>query len=166
MWTWDTGGLLPVRVGESAGAGTTTHTWWADPQSTLGTAVADGTPGGALSWLLADSTGSVTDTADGAGVTGSATLDPFGGPAAVTGTGYAGNPLRFHGQYLDTVTGLYDVRARDYDASAGRFTGPDAHPAQPGVGFAQTYGYAGNRPTVDADPSGLCPICIGAIGGR
>ncbi|WP_322778623.1 RHS repeat-associated core domain-containing protein [Frankia sp. Cas4] len=95
-------------------------------------------------------------------MTGSASLDPFGGPAAVTGTGYAGNPLRFHGQYLDTVTGLYDLRARDYDASAGRFTGPDAHPAQSGVGFTQAYGYAGNRPTVDADPSGLCPLCIGA----
>ncbi len=164
-WTWDTGGPLPVRIGETTGAGTTAHTWWADPQSTLGTAIADGTPGGTLSWLLADTTGSITDIADGAGVTGSASLDPFGGPAAVTGTGYAGNPLRFHGQYLDGVTGLYDLRARDYDASAGRFTGPDAHPAQSGVGFTQAYGYAGNRPTVDADPSGLCPICIGALTG-
>lgn len=76
----------------------------------------------------------------------------------------ATNPLRFHGQYLDDLTGLYDMRARDYSTGAGRFTSTDPRPADPGTAFAQTYHYGYNQPTVLSDPSGACPWCaVGAV---
>ena len=63
------------------------------------------------------------------------------------------NFMQFTGEYLDP-TGLYHLRARQYDASLGRFLRPD--PAGHGVGspFIASYVYAANRPTVLVDPSG------------
>ncbi|MGD0167348.1 MAG: RHS repeat-associated core domain-containing protein [Gaiellaceae bacterium] len=85
---------------------------------------------------------------------------PFGealanGGGAITNDG---NPLAFTGQYLDPVTGLYDLRARNYDPSVGRFTSVDP------LGYrdapeASPYGYARNDPTAGKDPSGK-----GAVG--
>ena len=48
---------------------------------------------------------------------------PFG-EALANGGGVItndGNPLAFTGQYLDPVTGPYDMRARSYDPDLGRF---------------------------------------------
>ncbi|MET8041521.1 RHS repeat-associated core domain-containing protein [Micromonospora sp. NPDC005215] len=159
-WTWDTLGL-PTRVEENNGAGTVTHRWWDEPQGQLGTALAD-TVGANPSWLLDDYQGSLTDLANATTLTGSASFDPFGEMVTSTG-GYAANPLRFHGQYLDDKIGLYDVRARDYDAASGRFTAPDPVPAADGSPFVQTYHYGNNRPTVLTDPTGQCAIVCTAI---
>ncbi|WP_432835727.1 RHS repeat-associated core domain-containing protein [Dactylosporangium sp. CA-092794] len=157
-WTWDTLGDLATRLDETTAGGATTHQWWADPVSALGTAVAD-TAGPTPIWLLGDYQGSITDAATAAGLTSSQTLDPFGNP--VSGT--SGGPLGFHGQYRDDQTGLYDVRARDYDPATGRFTAPDPVAADPGTPFAATYHYGYNRPGVFTDPSGQwVNILIGA----
>ncbi|WP_422771366.1 RHS repeat domain-containing protein [Plantactinospora sp. WMMC1484] len=162
-WTWDTLGL-PTRIEERNGSGTATHQWWADPQTDLGTALAD-TVAATPSWLLGDFQGSITDTAGPTALTGSATLGPYGEPVTANGT-YPANPLRFHGQYLDQLTGLYDMRARDYEPTSGRFTSPDPLPAAMSTPFTQTYHYGYNRPTVLTDPTGLCPIvCTAIIGG-
>lgn len=161
-WTWDTVGM-PTRVEEKNGAGVLTHQWWGDPQTDLGTALAD--TAAAPVWLLGDHQGSITDLASATALTGSATLEAFGEVISSSGA-YAGNPLRFHGQYLDQLTSLYDMRARDYDPTSGRFTSPDPAPAAMGTPFTQTYHYGYNRPTVLTDPTGLCPIvCTAIIGG-
>ncbi|MAT26307.1 MAG: hypothetical protein CMN31_01780 [Sandaracinus sp.] len=39
--------------------------------------------------------------------------------------GPAGGDLRFQGTWLEEGTGLYDVRAREYDPQVGRFTSRD-----------------------------------------
>ncbi|WP_046494589.1 RHS repeat-associated core domain-containing protein [Streptomyces odonnellii] len=164
-WTWDTLDGLAVRLDEKNTAGETTHQWWADPAGNLGTATLDTATADDPLWLLGDYQGTITDTADKNGLTGSAAFDPFG-EALATATGtFADNPLRFHGQYLDTVTGLYDVRARDYDSGSGRFTSPDPQPASAGTPFANTYHYGYNSPTVLTDPTGQCAILCGAIVG-
>ncbi|WP_407642055.1 RHS repeat-associated core domain-containing protein [Actinomadura spongiicola] len=80
----------------------------------------------------------MTDTAttvdDALTLTGSAQLDPFGAPISTSGT-YTSNPLQFHGQYLDNVTGLHDIRARDYNATTGTFTATDPVKPEPGTPF-------------------------------
>ena len=85
---------------------------------------------------------------------------PFGealanGGGAITNDG---NPLAFAGQYLDPTTGLYDMRARNYDSSTGRFQSSDPLGAIDSPEASQ-YGYARNDPTSFVDPSGM-----GAIG--
>ena len=62
------------------------------------------------------------------------------------------NFLKFTGEYLDP-TGLYHLRARQYDPASGRFTAPD--PVSPRVGEPADgqYVYVANRPTLLVDPS-------------
>ncbi|MFK0288447.1 DUF6531 domain-containing protein [Streptomyces sp. NPDC090499] len=168
-WTWDTLGGLSTRIDETTAAGTTTHQWWTDPTDSLGTATLDTAGSDDPTWLLGDYQGTITDTADTTGLTGTATYDPYGEPLTTpTGT-FTANPLRFHGQYLDTTTGLYDIRARDYTSATGRFTTPDPQPAAAGAAFTDTYHYGYNRPTTLTDPSGqcaiLCSIAVGAVVG-
>jgi RHS repeat-associated protein len=77
--------------------------------------------------------------------------------------GSATNPLGFQGQYLDSASGLYDMRARDYDAATSRFTSPDPQPGGAGTAFAQSYAFAFNDPTSLTDPSGACLNCATAL---
>ncbi len=159
-WTWNTLGSLPSLTTETNGAGTTTHQWISDPLSDLGAPEAD-TTGTTPTWLLSDFQGSVTDITAGNTLSASVTFDPFGKPL----TGDTKYPVGFHGQYQDQVSGLYDLRARDYNPASGRFTTPDPASAGPGTAFADTYHYGYNRPTVLNDPSGQCAIiCTALIG--
>ncbi len=66
-------------------------------------------------------------------------------------------------QYLDSTSGLYDMRLRDYSASNGRFTNSDPIKTADGTAFAQTYHYALNSVTTLNDPSGGCPWCAAAV---
>jgi RHS repeat-associated protein len=63
--------------------------------------------------------------------------------------GYGGQS----GYYTDSETGLCLLTNRYYDAGTGRFVTRDP------IGYAggmNLYGYVGNGPLTDADPSGLC----------
>ncbi|WP_242906710.1 RHS repeat-associated core domain-containing protein [Actinomadura terrae] len=171
-WQWDGLGDLATRIAETDANGTVTHQWWEDPVSSLGTALTDAPANAPPTWLLDDYQGSITDAAakqgGGLALVGSGEQDPFGSPIATTGT-YTANPLRFHGQYLDGVTGLYDVRARDYNPATGAFTATDPVKAAAGTPFTNTYHYGYNNPAVVTDPSGefgfLARVGIGAIVG-
>jgi RHS repeat-associated protein len=92
----------------------------------------------------------------------------WAGPDRRTRTGWAGpdrrpgtrksggrNPMRFTGEYLDDSTGLYHLRARDYDPELGRFLQPDPLPLGPSAPYVSPYAYAYNRPTYFIDPSGM-----------
>jgi RHS repeat-associated protein len=65
------------------------------------------------------------------------------------------SPMRFTGELFDQDTGLYHLRAREYDPTTGRFLSRDPLTppmSEPGV---SSYAYANNRPTVLVDPSGM-----------
>jgi RHS repeat-associated protein len=81
---------------------------------------------------------------------------PFGAPESVTepGGGGAFNPLRFAGQYFDSETGLYYMRARYYDPTLRRFISEDPIGLAGGI---NPYAYAENDPVNLRDPNGLCP---------
>ena len=160
-WTWDTVGGQAFRTKQG---GNTVIRWFEDPQNGLGTAGLQVNSTATPTWLLPDYLGSITTLSSATAVTGTATYDAFGTATNTTGTGTA-NPLQFQGQYRDSSSGLYDMRARDYDPATNRFTTTDPHTNAPGTGFAQTYEFASNNPTTITDPSGACPWCIGALVG-
>lgn len=76
-------------------------------------------------------------------------------PDRRTRKGGGRNPMRFAGEYLDESTGLYHLRARDYDPELGRFLQPDPLPLGPSAPYVSPYAYAYNRPTYFVDPSGM-----------
>ncbi len=80
---------------------------------------------------------------------GNATVTAIDGATPVT------EPILFQGQYLDAASGLYDLRARNYDPTTGRFTQRDPVIQLIGVPVVSPYIYAGDQPTTSADPTGL-----------
>ncbi len=114
-------------------------------------------PGLARSYYATDWLGSVTDlTGAGGTPTHAYTYQPFGETSTAAAVGAATNPLRFAGQYLDPVTGQYNLRARQYDPATGRLTSTDPLTPDTGTPAAKLYAYTANRPTVTTDPSGEC----------
>lgn len=62
--------------------------------------------------------------------------------------------MRYAGQLLDP-TGLYYLRARQYDVGTGRLLTPDPQPPEPTAPLSALYVYGDDRPTARIDPSGL-----------
>jgi RHS repeat-associated protein len=64
--------------------------------------------------------------------------------------------MKFAGEYLDP-TGLYHLRARQYDAAIGRFTTKDPLAPIPTSPYVSAYAYTSDMPTTLIDPSGMRP---------
>lgn len=157
-WAWEDLSGLPVRIGEYGATGALTTSWLPDPTSDTG-AVLTADAGGESSWLLADPFANVVATIP---VTGATTgvrtqaVDAFGSP---TSTATPVVPLGFAGQFKDGATGLYDMRARDYNPATGQFLSIDPLVDR----TRQPYAYGNNNPLVFSDPTGL--IACGPSGG-
>ncbi len=82
---------------------------------------------------------------------------------AGVGAGAPTNPFNFTGEQLDGLTGLYHLRARQYDASIGRFLSTD--PVAPLVTdpYVASYIYGRVSPTNWTDPSGETPALAAAF---
>jgi len=86
-------------------------------------------------------------------VTDRYTYDAFGNEIAHHGNDT--NPYLFAGQRSDTATGLYDMRARYYDPSVGRFLSRDPlSTSLEDTSQIDRYSYAANDPVNHVDPSG------------
>jgi RHS repeat-associated protein len=83
-------------------------------------------------------------------VTGTTDETLTGGQSAIPQTSFG---TYFAGHQLDVATGLYDDRARNYDASTHQFTEQD--PSGFSAGDTNLYRYVGNSPANYTDPSGL-----------
>jgi RHS repeat-associated protein len=82
------------------------------------------TRSGTTSYYLDDGQGNVRLLTNSSGaVTDSYTYDAFGNTQSSTGS--TGNAYRYTSQQFDSLTGLYDLRARYYDSSTGRFSSRD-----------------------------------------
>ncbi len=106
-----------------------------------------------------DAMGSVVNATDSAGVTQWTRLyEPFGVKRSETKDSPTAPavPLGYAGEYNEPASGLFDLRARQYDPAVGRFLSED--PVSPALTdpYASAYAYASDQPTVFTDPSGLC----------
>jgi len=88
----------------------------------------------------------------------------FGAFAQLDGTSVADFLFAYTGRPLDPDTGLYDYRARWYDAQVGRFVSED--PLGFAAGDMNTYRYVGNSPLDYTDPTGMSSFSgvLGAVG--
>src|SRR5579885_313031 len=112
------------------------------------------TRGGAVSYYLEDGQGNVRLLTDGNGaITDRYTYDAYGN--LLSSQGSTVNPYRYDGQYFDSLTGLYDLRARYYDPTTGRFTSADtADVTLENPTELNRYLYASSNPINLSDPSG------------
>lgn len=101
-----------------------------------------------------DPLGSVAEMTDSQGaVVASYNYDPFGN-VTISGANPAGNPLMFDGAMLDASTGLYDMGARNYDPTTGRFTQRDPQQSAVGAPCWSPYVFAQDAPASYTDPTG------------
>ncbi len=110
------------------------------------------TAAGVVTWYLTDHLGSVRALMSTAGVAiDKLTYDAFG--AATETMPSQGDRFKYAGYQLDATTNLYDVQARWYDPTTGRWTSED--PIRTKAGDSDLYRYVGNNATDATDPSGL-----------
>jgi len=112
-------------------------------------------------WTLTDHQGTVRDLVghftDGSLRHEEVAYTPFGAPTDLSGLP-AGVSTFYAGRDLDPFTGLYNNRARWYDAGSGRFISEDPIPSD-----TNPYRYAGNSPANATDPSGrIVNVAVGA----
>lgn len=90
-----------------------------------------------------------------------ASYDPFGVPLVTTSpvAGAPSNPIGWQGQLAD-ATGQYNLRAREYDPTTGRFLSRDPLESDREEALGSAYLYANNMPTTMTDPSGSCALGI------
>lgn len=152
-YLWDTNQPLPQLAIERDGSGTLLrrYTHGADR-------IAMSTPAATYYYHHDDlrSVANLTDTNGAKQWTYN--YDPYGTTRTQTqdsGTAPT-NPMKFTGEHHDP-TGLYHLRARQYDPSTGRFATRDIFSASSGLGqgvHETLYGYVGAMPTTATDPSG------------
>ena len=99
--------------------------------------------------LITDESGQIIETLD---------FDAFGNEEA-------GNPQesrhRYTGESYDSATGLYHLRARDYDPKTGRFISMDEHPGSQSIPLTlNKYLYGNADPVNHMDPGGNIFISI------
>jgi RHS repeat-associated protein len=108
-------------------------------------------------YYLTDSMGSVIGLVDGQGNRLSRIIyDGFGDVVSGDDGSSLGGDFRFQGQWLEGESGLYYMRARDYDAQTGLFLSRDPVDAQQqSVEGFNPYQFAFGNPLVYSDPTGL-----------
>jgi RHS repeat-associated protein len=82
--------------------------------------------------------------------------DGFGNVVSGDDGSSLGGDFRFQGQWLEGESGLYYMRARDYDAQTGLFLSRDpVDMQQQGVEAFNPYQFAYDNPLIYSDPTGL-----------
>jgi RHS repeat-associated protein len=118
--------------------------------------VAQSRPASGTSFYLYDGHGSVRALANTSGtVTDTYTYDAFGNLTSPQSS--TPNVYRYSGQRWDSILGQYDLRARNYDPTTGRFTSmddPRFATVPGGLGNANAYAYGAGNPVNFVDPSG------------
>ena len=121
---------------------------------TIGAELISQERGGTVSYYLTDGHGSVRQLTDSTGaVTDTYTYDAWGNLIASSGT--TENSYLYCGEQLDSVTGLYYLRARYMDPSTGTFTSMDTYQGSLFDPVSlHKYLYANANPVMNVDPSG------------
>jgi len=149
-YLWDTNFGLPQLALERTGGGSLIRRYL------YGQGRISMSSGGNSFYYHRDALGSIAQLTDAAGDSQwTYGYEPYGAIKTETEdeTGAPENPIRFAGELFDQ-TGLYQLRARQYDPTLGRFTRPDPASCAHGAPSISGYAYADDRPTLRVDPSG------------
>jgi RHS repeat-associated protein len=163
-YSWDTLGDLPELAVETTSKKSSWHFEIKDSRSyTYGEGPIGIEAGRDTITFHTDSLGSVVQLSGERGrLLQSYRYSPFGGDysphSSLDAKSDDLNPIRFTGQYLDSETDLYNMRAREYDPETGRFLETDPATCDEGGACGSVYVYVDDQPTVMTDPSGMCPI--------
>ncbi|WP_133412043.1 RHS repeat domain-containing protein [Vallicoccus soli] len=149
-YQWDLNNPLPQLARETNGSNALQRRY------TQGLDTIAMTTGAGTFYYHYDGLGSVTALTNATGtVQAQYNYEAYGDLRRSTQTaGAPTNPLRYTGEYYDTFTDTYHLRARQYDTHLGRFTQTDPHPAQVADPYVGRYVYVNNKPTTLVDPSG------------
>jgi RHS repeat-associated protein len=159
---WDINNALPQIATDTSASGATVADYHYDPDGTARSM--DRTAG--TYYFTQDRKNSVSTVYDAAGTDNyHYTYSPWGKPTGkATITGGQTSPHGYTGQYNDPyLPDRLQLRARSYDTDQRRFTTQDPIPAAADNPNQSPYNYADNDPANLADPTGQCPMCIGAI---
>lgn len=152
QYVWDTVGQTPLLLMDSGNAYIYDGSGTPAEQVNLST--------GTITYLIADSLGSVRGTVNSSGaLTGTTSYDAMGNPLTAGGLSSA-TPFGFAGGYTDP-TGLIYLINRYYDPVLGQFISPDPAAEQ----TQEPYEYAAGNPVSTKDPTGSMPIPIGPAAG-
>jgi len=112
------------------------------------------TRSGAISYFLQDGQSSTRALTDNTGaITDTYSYTAFGELQSQSGS--TTNSYLYTGQQFDSLTGLYDLRARYYNPGLGRFLSQDTYPVNFGSPLElNRYAYTANNPINAMDPSG------------
>jgi RHS repeat-associated protein len=150
-YLWDVNGALPELALERDGTGALLRRY------TFGGGLRSLTTSAGTYTYHRDFLGSVVGLTSSSGARQwTYSYEPFGSARSTQQQTPAApaNVARFTGAQLDP-TGLYHLRAREYDPTLGRFLTLDPVEAPASVPYGVPYVYVGDRPTVLVDPSGL-----------
>jgi RHS repeat-associated protein len=139
---WDPSGGIPLLLEDKTASATVDYVFGPGgvPLEQIGTATL---------WYHHDQLGSTRAITNGSGVTQATyQYDPYG--KLIASTGSVTNPFMYSGQYNDSESGLYYLRARYYDSATAQFLTRD-----PMVGTTRSaYGYVSGNPLNGSDPTG------------
>ena len=148
---WDTNGGLPQLALERDASNTVLRSYiYGNERVSMNSS-------GSAHYYLYDTQGSVANVTAAPGTTDwTYSYDPFGATRTQTHNDPTApaNPMQYSGEMLDTTSGLYNLRARQYDATTGRFLSQD--PLANADQTAGTYIYANDNPNIYNDPAGTC----------
>ncbi len=148
QYLWDESASVPLLLQETTGSNTTDYVY-----GPTGLPLEEILPSGSTYYYAHDSLGSTRALTDSSGaVANTDTYDPYGNITASTGS--VANPFLYAGQYLDSESGLYYLRARYYDPATAQFVTVDPMVAQ----TQSPYGYTAGDPVNAIDPSGQTPF--------
>lgn len=159
---WDINNPLPQLATDTNATGALVADYHYDPDGTARSM--DRTAG--TYYFTQDRQNSVSAVYDAAGVDNYRyTYSAWGTPTGTaTITGGQTSPFAYTGQYKDQyLPDRLQLRARSYDTAQRRFTTQDPIPAAADNPNQSPYNYANNDPANLSDPSGQCPMCIGAL---
>ncbi len=144
--TWDLAGGLPLLLEDKTSAATLDYVYGP------GGVPLEQINGTTTLWYHHDQLGSTRAITNATGVTQATyQYDPYG--TTVASTGSVTNPFLYAGQYKDTESQLYYLRARYYDPATAQFLSRDPMVAE----TRSPYGYVSGSPLNGGDPSGNRP---------
>jgi RHS repeat-associated protein len=143
-FSWDQSGQLPLLLTD----GSTNYLYGP------GGLPLEQVNGATTLWYQHDQIGSTRAITDNTGVVKATyVFDPYGNILSSTGT-LPNQPLLFGGEYRDSESSVYYLRARYYDPTTGQFLSRD-----PAVATTrEPYAYVGDNPMNFIDPVGLAGI--------